>query len=167
MKKKVFGRKLGRERDSRRALIRGLVISLIEHGKIDTTHAKAKAMVPEIDHLVNLAKDGSTASLRMLYSQLGNNGKAVKKIVQIVPSMGSRNSGYTTMVKLGPRQGDFAPMVRITWVDDVNIKEKGKSDKEPDKSKKKQVKSDKKKEAKSLPSRAGKKLEGIRKAVKK
>ena len=163
MKKRVFGKKLGRERDTRRALIRGLVVSLIEHGKIETTQAKAKAMTSEIDGLVNLAKDGSTASLRRLHSELGNNGTAVKKLVQIAPKMSARNSGYSRQIRLGTRRGDFASMTRIEWVDDVSDKKKEKNDKEQDKSEKKQVKSDKKQKAKSLPAKTEDKEKSVSK----
>jgi large subunit ribosomal protein L17 len=126
MKKNVFGKKLSRERDSRRALFRGLTISLIENGKIETTQAKAKAVLPEIDRIVNLGKDGSTASLRRVYSILGGNSKAVKKLSLVAPKFTDRKSGFTRIVKIGARRGDRAPMVRLEWVENIETIEKKK-----------------------------------------
>lgn len=122
MRKKVFGRKLGRAVDTRRALFRGLIKSLITYGEITTTDAKAKSIMPDIDGLVNLAKDGSTASLRRLYGQLGNDKKVVKLMVEgVAVSSKNRNSGYVKMVKMGARRGDNAEMTKLTWTDKVEV----------------------------------------------
>ena len=122
MRKKVFGRKLGRERDSRRGLFRSLAISLIEHGKIKTTQAKAKALLPNIDKMVNLAKEDDLNAKRKLFSMLGGNKEFVKKLSAISPRMSARRSGYTRIVKIGRRTGDAAPLVRLEWVDNVEEK---------------------------------------------
>lgn len=120
MKKKVFGRKLSRERDTRRALFRALIRALVEYGKITTTKAKAKAIQGRIDKLVNLAKGGSIHSNRRLFAALGNDkvtGKAILK--KVVPSFSDRKSGYTRIIKLNRRKGDAAEMVRLEWVKEV------------------------------------------------
>lgn len=142
MKKQVFGRQLSRERDTRRALFRGLTISLISHGKINTTKAKAKAIVPMIDKLVNLSKKKDQASLRKAYGMLGNKSKYAKILRdEIAPTFPDRNSGYTRIIKLGLRKGDKAEMVRLEWVKEIVKKE----DKKGKKKTKKETKKDTKK----------------------
>jgi large subunit ribosomal protein L17 len=117
MRKKVFGRQLARGEGARRALFRSQIGSLIEYGHISTTTAKAKSMAREVDHLVNLAKQGTTASLRNLYAIFGNNKNFVKRLHKIIaPVMSDRSTGYTRMIKLVPRKGDSAAMTRIEWV---------------------------------------------------
>ncbi len=92
--------------------------SLIEYERISTTKTRARAVLPELDHLVNLAKDGSTSALRRLYAILGNDKGSVKKLSEVlVPRLTDRKSGYVRMVKLGPRVGDNAEMVRLEWVE--------------------------------------------------
>jgi large subunit ribosomal protein L17 len=128
MKKQVFGRQLSRERDTRRALFRGIVISLIENGKINTTKAKAKAVIPLVDKLVNLSKDGSQASLRKAYGLLGNKSKYSRKLIEeIGPTFPDRRSGYTRIINLGTRRGDKAKMVRLEWVKEIVKKEEKKA----------------------------------------
>ncbi len=127
MRKKVFGRQLKRDRSSRSALFRGLVKSLIEYEKISTTETRVKAILPDIDHLVNLAKEKSTASLRRLYSELGNDKESVKKLTEkIAPALMDRKSGYTRIIKLVARKGDNAKMARLEWVAVVEEKPKAK-----------------------------------------
>ena len=117
MKKKVYGRKFSRERDTRRALFRSLVKALVEHGKIVTTKAKAKATQPLVDKVVNLAKKKEIASQRRLFSLLGNDKKTTKLLVEkIAPLFPDRASGFTRIISLPPRRGDQAPMVRLEWV---------------------------------------------------
>lgn len=129
MRKKVFGKQLGRNKNSRKALFRALLSSFFKHGKIVTTRAKVDAILPDIDGMVNLAKVGSTASLRKLFADLGNDKESVKNLVAAAPKLGDRNSGYTRMIRLGARQGDNAEMARIEWVVDVTEKPKAKTEK--------------------------------------
>lgn len=138
MKKKVFGRQLSRERDTRRALFRGLIRALVEHGKIKTTKAKAKAILADIDKLVNLAKVGTTSANRRVFAYLGNDRVTTKKLLEtIAPSFSDRRGGYTRIVPLPRRRGDAAPMVRLEWVKEIGVKTKGKSDESKTKRKKK------------------------------
>ena len=124
MKKRVFGRKLSRERDSRRALFRSLTAALVTHGKIETTKAKAKAIQPMVDKLVTLAREGSTTSLRRAYAKLGNDKKTAKRLFEEVgPVFAKRNSGFTRIINLGTRKGDRAEMVRLEWVEIITEKE--------------------------------------------
>lgn len=117
----MFGKQLSRETGSRVALFRGLVSALVEHGSIETTEAKARAILPDIDHLVNLAKDDSITSHRRVFANLGNNKKATRKLLEISKMMGGRPGGFTRIVKLGRRKGDGAEMVRMEWVDQVGV----------------------------------------------
>lgn len=145
MKKQVFGRQLSRERDTRRALFRGIAISLIENGKINTTKAKAKAVIPLVDKLVNLSKEGSQASLRKAYSLLGNKSKYAKKLIEEVgPTFPERKSGYTRIINLGTRKGDKAEMVRLEWVKEIIKKEEKKKKAKAKKAVKKAKKTEKK-----------------------
>ena len=146
MKKKIFGRKLSRERDSRRALYRALIRALVEHGKIKTTLAKAKSIQPDIDKLVNLGKEGSTSSLRRLYAYLGNDKKTARDFHKVVsPTFKKRTSGYTRIIKLGRRRGDASLVVSLEWVEKVIRPEEKKKEKKEDKVKKgKKVKEPKK-----------------------
>ena len=96
--------------------------SLIEHGRITTTLAKAKAVRPLAEKMVTLAKRGDLHARRRALALLHNNStrtvKAVGKLfAEIAPRSAARNGGYTRVVKLGPRSSDSAPMAFIEWVD--------------------------------------------------
>lgn len=124
MKKQIFGRQLSRERASRRALFRSLIRALVEHGKIETTKAKAKAVQGDVDGLVKMAKDGSVSAKRRAYAYLGNDKKTAKGLFGLAPIFSKRTSGFTRIVRLGRRRGDAAEMVRLEWVDQVTKEEK-------------------------------------------
>lgn len=143
MKKRVFGRQLSRERDTRRALFRSLIRALVEHGKIKTTKAKAKAIQADIDKLINLAKKDSISAKRRVFAFLGNDKETTKKLLkEVVPSFSDRSGGYTRIVPLPARRGDAAQIVRLEWVKEIEAK-KTKATKE------KKTKTVKKKESKS------------------
>jgi len=114
--------KLGRTAEHRNALLANQACSLIEHGRIKTTLAKAKAVRPIAEKLVTLAKRGGLHARRTALAQLHNNSTrtvmAVTKLfTEIGPRSAARQGGYTRIVKLGPRQSDSAPMAYIEWVD--------------------------------------------------
>lgn len=114
--------KLGRTAEHRNALLANQACSLIEHGRIKTTLAKAKAVRPIAEKLVTLAKRGNLHARRTALAQLHNNStrtvQAVSKLfTEIGPRSANRNGGYTRIVKLGLRQSDSAPMAYIEWVD--------------------------------------------------
>ena len=110
------GRKLSRDTDQRRALVRGLVTSLVLHETIQTTEAKAKTVTPLFDKLVTTAKLGTLASRRALATELLTENAAKKLLTEILPSLSDRSSGYTRMVKLPNRSGDNASMVQLSLV---------------------------------------------------
>jgi large subunit ribosomal protein L17 len=109
---KVYGRHLGRNTDQRKALFKNLVQSLILSEKIETTESKAKAIKPLFDKLVTSAKSKNT---QRLVSQFLVNKEASEKLFkEIVPRLGNRNSGFTSVTRLGRRMGDGATMVQMS-----------------------------------------------------
>jgi large subunit ribosomal protein L17 len=125
MNKKIFGRKLSRSRPAREALFSSLIRGMILNGKIVTTHAKAKAIQGDLEHMVTLAKRADIASRRKALSYL-DNGKEITQILfnQIGPFFTSRTSGFTRLVRLPERKGDNARRTRIEWTEKVTIKPK-------------------------------------------
>lgn len=114
--------KLGRTAEHRDALLANQVLSLIEHQRIKTTLAKAKAVRPLAEKVVTLAKRNTLHSRRTALALLHNNSirtsNAVKKLfTEIGPRSAERKGGYTRIIKLGPRLSDSAPMAYIEWVD--------------------------------------------------
>ena len=116
------GRKFGRERDQRRALKRGLMISLIENTSITTTIQKAKDLRPDFEKLVTKACKGGLANRRIVIAKLGNNMDAANKLFDVIAPQIKRDSGYTRIVKLNEwRKGDNAEMARIEFVDEIKL----------------------------------------------
>jgi len=116
--------KLGRTAEHRNALLANQACSLIEHGRITTTLAKAKAVKPLAEKMITLAKRDTLHSRRRALALLRNNStrtaKAVRKLFsELGPRSAGRQGGYTRIVKLGQRASDSAPMAFIEWVDRV------------------------------------------------
>ncbi len=112
------GRKFGRERDQRRALMRGLMISLVEHGAITTTLPKAKELRPQAEKMITVARQGSLADRRRLIAKL-NVDTANRLVDVIVPSL-KRDSGYLRVTRLDQRRvGDNAELATIEFVDEI------------------------------------------------
>ena len=109
--------KLGRSQAHRDALLSNQVCSLIEHRRIKTTLAKAKATKPFAEKMVTLGKRGDLHARRVAISYLKQ--KDIVKILfeKIAPASATRQGGYTRITKLGPRQSDSAPMAYLEWVD--------------------------------------------------
>jgi large subunit ribosomal protein L17 len=110
-------RKFGRTRNVRNALIKSLAISLIRHGKIETTEAKAKELRPFIESLVTKAKADTVASRRLVASRLINQEDETRKLfTEIAPKYINILGGYTRIIKLGARVSDSAKMAIIEFV---------------------------------------------------
>jgi large subunit ribosomal protein L17 len=122
--------KLGRTAEHRKALLANQVCSLIEHQRIKTTLAKAKAVRPLAERMVTLGKKGSIHARRTALATLRQK-RAVKKLFDdVAPRSAERNGGYTRIVKLGQRKSDSAPMAFIEWVDMAElVEEKPKKEK--------------------------------------
>jgi large subunit ribosomal protein L17 len=124
--------KLGRTAEHRKALLANQVCSLIEHQRIKTTLAKAKAVRPLAEKMVTLGKKGSLHARRTALATLRQAGAVKKLFDDIAPRSAARNGGYTRIVKLGARKSDSAPVAFIEWVDaptvveDAEPEEKGK-----------------------------------------
>lgn len=116
------GRKLGRERDQRRALMRGLAISLVEHHKIETTLPKAKELRRYVEKLITKAKTGTLADRRLIISALDNQKASMKLVDQIAPQLAKRNGGYLRIKRTRVRVGDAAQLASISFVDDITVK---------------------------------------------
>jgi len=125
--------KLGRTAEHRKALLANQVCSLIEHQRIKTTLAKAKAVRPLAEKMVTLGKKGSLHARRTALAVLRQKDAVKKLFDDIAPRTGSRNGGYTRIIKLGQRRSDAAPVAFLEWVDAPQVeheepatKEKGK-----------------------------------------
>jgi large subunit ribosomal protein L17 len=120
MNKRVFGKKLSRERSSRELLFVSLVESLVLNGKINTTKAKAKAIIGLVDRLVVLAKKGTLASKRQVLKRLkGNKETSTRLWTEVATTFANRPSGFTRIIPLTQRKGDMAEMVRLEWVETI------------------------------------------------
>ena len=113
------GRKFGRERDQRRALLKGLATSLVEHGKIETTLPKAKELVRYIEKLITKAKRGDLANRRAVISGLSTQAAAFKLVDEIAPQLTGRTSGHVRVKRTRVRLGDGAEMATIAYVDEL------------------------------------------------
>ena len=109
--------KLSRDSAHRKALLMNLSKELIEHERIKTTEAKAKAVKPEVEKLITLAKRGDLHARRQALSSLAQDKFAVHKLfVEVAPRYADRNGGYTRILKLGPRSSDAPEMVLLELV---------------------------------------------------
>src|SRR5881409_1288480 len=113
--------KLGRTAEHRKALLANQVCSLIEHQRIKTTLAKAKAVRPLAERMVTLGKNGSIHARRTALATLRQKNVVKKLFDDIAPRSAERNGGYTRIVKLGQRKSDSAPMAFIEWVDMAEV----------------------------------------------
>jgi large subunit ribosomal protein L17 len=115
--------KLGRTAEHRKALLANQVCSLIEHQRIKTTLAKAKAVRPLAEKMVTLGKKGSLHARRTALAVLRQKNAVKKLFDDIAPRSAERNGGYTRIVKLGARRSDSAPVAFIEWVDAPQVVE--------------------------------------------
>lgn len=113
------GRKFGRERDQRRALMKGLATSLVEHGKIETTLPKAKELVRYIEKLITKAKKGDLHNRRQVIAKLSTQAAAYKLVDEIAPQLAGRTSGHVRVERTRIRVGDGAQLATIAFVDEL------------------------------------------------
>ncbi len=118
------GRKFGRERDQRAALIKGLATSLVEHGSIETTLPKAKETVRYIEKLITKAKKGDLANRRAVIAGLSTQQAATKLVDGIAPQLSGRTSGHVRVKRTRIRVGDGAEMATLAFVDELKDIEK-------------------------------------------
>ena len=113
------GRKFGRERDQRRALIKGLATSLVMEERIETTLPKAKELVRYIEKLITKAKKGDLANRRAVIAGLSTQIAATKLVDQVAPQLTGRTSGHVRVERTRLRIGDGAQMAVIEFVDEL------------------------------------------------
>lgn len=130
--------KLNRDSNSRKSLFRVQLKALIENGKITTTVTKAKIVKRLFDKLAAKATEGTLTSRRIVISTLGSPKSAGKLIDAIIPVMGGRKSGFTTIQKVGVQKGDAVSMATLTLIAQPAVKA-------PVKEVKKEVKKEEKK----------------------
>jgi large subunit ribosomal protein L17 len=111
------GRKLGRDASHRKALYANLTGSLIEHGRIRTTVAKAKEVRPIAEQMITLARRGDVHARRQALAYLRSQDVVHKLFSEVAPRFADRPGGYSRIVKIGPRQGDAAEMAYLELVD--------------------------------------------------
>ena len=128
--------RLGRKAEHRKALLANQVCSLIEHRRIKTTLAKAKAVRPIAEKMVTLGKNGSIHARRTAFATLRQKDAVKKLFDEIAPASTERNGGYTRIIRLGQRHSDSASMALIEWVDaTVVVEEKPAEEKKAKKEK--------------------------------
>lgn len=117
MPHQIAGRHLGRSSSQRKALFKGLVSQVLEHERIETTEAKAKAVRSDIEKIITLAKRGDVHARRLVLQTVADKKIVTKLFDKIGPRYADRSGGYTRIIKLGPRHGDAAEMVLLELVD--------------------------------------------------
>ena len=122
MRHKVAGFKLKRPVDSRNALLRNLITSVIENERIVTTVPKAKAVRPLVDRMITLAKDDTLHSRRQAAMVLRTPASVKKLFDSLGTRFGQRNGGYTRITRLGPRKGDGAEQAMLELVGSELVK---------------------------------------------
>jgi large subunit ribosomal protein L17 len=122
--------KLGRKAEHRNLLLANQVCSLIEHSRIRTTLAKAKAVRPFAERMVTLGKRNDLHARRLAFAFLRQKEAVRRLFADVAPRSGSRQGGYVRIIKLGPRGSDSAPMAYIEWVDQPVVAEKPAVEKE-------------------------------------
>jgi len=108
-------RTLNREPKHRKMMLTNLVKELIDHGKVDTTVARAKEAARVANRMVTWAKQNDMAARRLAFSTLQDKGLTEKLFGEIGPKFQERKGGYTRVLKMVPRQGDGAELARLTW----------------------------------------------------
>ena len=110
------GKKLGRDSAHRKALYANLACSLIEHGRIRTTEAKAKAVKPFAEQMITLGKRGDLHARRLALAELRSQDVVHVLFAEVAPRFADRPGGYTRILKLGPRPGDATELVYLELV---------------------------------------------------
>lgn len=127
MRHRVSGRKFGLEKDHRDLMLKNLVSSLVEHGRINTTLARAKEMRGLAERMITHAKKDTIHYRRQVYKVLQDRSLVKKVFTELAPRFAEREGGYTRVLKNGYRKGDCAPMAIIEFVGNETIKETAKS----------------------------------------
>lgn len=130
------GRALGVKPAHRRALLRNLVTSLLEHGQVRTTLAKAKELRQPLDHMITLAKRGDLHARRQALGFVKSKAAMANLFGDLATRFAERKGGYSRILPLGPRRGDAAPMALVMLVGGeqdpfIEVKGKGRGRRQP------------------------------------
>lgn len=117
MRHRVAGRKFGRNTGQRKALFKGLAVSLILNERVTTTEAKAKTIRPVVEKLVTMAREDTEHHRRLVMSRIGNETAMLKLFEVLGPRFEEQPGGYTRIYKVGQRKGDAASMAMIEFVE--------------------------------------------------
>ena len=117
MRHQKSGRRLNRDTDARKALMRNLCSSLLQNGRITTTEAKAKELRRWVERVITTAKSDDLAARRAVIRQITDPDVTDRLFANLMPRFKDRPGGYTRIIAKGPRPGDGAPMVLIELVD--------------------------------------------------
>ena len=112
MRHRIYGKHFGRNKDERDTLFKGLVQALLTHGTIQTSETKAKAIKGLVDKIINSVKKDAFIA----------DHKLKERILEILPKLGNRTSGYTRVVRMGSRQGDQTMMVKMSLIGAEELK---------------------------------------------
>ncbi|MEW6714550.1 MAG: 50S ribosomal protein L17 [Nitrospirota bacterium] len=137
MRHNISGRGFGRNTNQRKALLRGLVTSLFEHLKIETTTAKAKEAKKLAERVITMGKKGDLPARRLALTYIPNKNIITKLFTEIAPKITNRDSGYLRVLKTRTRAGDNSSMSILEFVDYDLLKEDGGSKKGKEKKEKK------------------------------
>lgn len=117
MSHRIDGRKLGRMRGPRLALFKSLTVAVLRYERIRTTEAKAKEVRGQVERMITIAKRGDLTAHRAIVAALANEPLVINKLMtEIALKYADRTSGYTRIVRIGPRKGDAAEMVQLELV---------------------------------------------------
>lgn len=117
MRHHKVNRKFGRVKNQRTALMKGLILSLLEKERITTTEAKAKELRPAVEKIITFAKQDTLAKRRIVLAKLYNQTDMVKKVFgELAPKYKERNGGYTRVLKIPQRLSDSSKMAIIEFV---------------------------------------------------
>jgi len=117
MPHQIAGRRLGRASDHRMHMLANLAVAVLRYERVRTTEAKAKEVRGIVDHMITVAKRGDLTARRSLVADLPHEPLIVQKLLgELSEKYADRSSGYTRIIKIGPRLGDAAPMVQIELV---------------------------------------------------
>jgi large subunit ribosomal protein L17 len=122
MKHRVKTSRFGRNTNQAKWLYRSLASEVLEHGLIQTSKAKAKAVRGLIDKLINLGKDGSVSARRIMIKELGSSRQVEMICKDVAPKLTGQTSGYTRIIKMGPRLSDTSEMVLMELVNFSEVK---------------------------------------------
>ena len=132
MRHRVSGRKFGREKGHRNLMLKNLVASLVKHGRINTTQARAKEIRGLAERVITYGKKGTVHHRRLTFKVLKNRDLVKKVFDEIAPRFETTEGGYTRVLKNGYRRGDCAPMAIIEFSQGGEQEEEAKPKKKKD-----------------------------------